>query len=187
MTHLDPTVRAHRGRPEPRRARRLPAALAAVALIVAFAAEPPAGAEVTGAPLDFRATTTAGEPVEGTSLAGRWVLLDFWGTWCVPCIAAFPKLQRLQDEHAEQLTVVGLAFFSGTGEQVTAFAAEHGVGYTLWMGEDATIEKFGVIAFPSYFLIDPEGTVVLEIVGESGDLYEEVSALLPAAEPPVAP
>jgi hypothetical protein len=49
------------------------------------------------------------------------------------------------------------------------------------------IEKFEVIAFPSYFVVDPEGTVVLEIIGESADLYEEVSALLPAAASPLAP
>lgn len=185
MIHPDPAPRTER--PETRGARRPAAALTAVALAVSLLAAAPAAAEVKGAPLDFEATTTTGEPVAGTSLAGRWVLLDFWGTWCIPCLAAFPKLQRLQDEHPEQLTVVGLAFFSGTGEEVAAFAAEHGVGYTIWMGEERTIDKFEVIAFPSYFLIDPEGTVVLEIVGESGDLYEEVSALLPAAEPPVAP
>ncbi|MEZ5331809.1 MAG: TlpA disulfide reductase family protein [Thermoanaerobaculia bacterium] len=137
-------------------------------------------AEVEGEPLDFRATTTAGDPADARTLAGRWVLLDFWGTWCVPCVAAFPVLQRLQDEHPDDLTVVGLAFYSGEGSSVAAFAAEHDVRYTVWMGDDEIISKFGVIAFPSYFLIDPEGEVLLAIVGESADLYGEASALLPS-------
>jgi thioredoxin-related protein len=70
---------------------------------------------------------------------------------------------------------------------VAAFAAEHDVRYTIWMGDEALIEKFEVIAFPSYFVVDPEGEVVLEIIGESADLYKEVSALLPAAASPPAP
>lgn len=175
--------RRPRGTGTSRPTRPLAAALLIAASLAAASRAVPADAEVQGEPLDFRATTTAGEPTDARRLAGGWVLLDFWGTWCVPCVAAFPKLQRLQDEHPEVLTVVGLAFFSGTGETVASFAAEHDVRYTIWMGEESLIEKFGVIAFPSYFLIDPEGTVVLEIVGESGDLYGEVSALLPAAEP----
>ena len=175
-------------RPGSRPASRLRVAgLTAVALAAALTAGAPLAGEVRGEPLDFQATTTGGEAVEAKQLAGRWVLIDFWGTWCVPCIAAFPKLQRLQDEHPETLSVVGLAFFSGTGDAVAAFAAQHSVGYTIWMGDEALIEKFGVIAFPSYFLIDPEGEVVLEIVGESGDLYGEVSALLPAEPAPTSP
>jgi len=161
--------------------------LIAVALAAALTAGPPALGEVGGEALDFQATTTGGERVEAKELAGRWVLLDFWGTWCVPCIAAFPKLQQLQDDHPETLSVVGLAFFSGTGDAVAAFAAQHEVRYTIWMGTEELIQKFGVIAFPSYFLIDPEGEVVLAIVGESGDLYGEVSALLPAEPTPTAP
>jgi len=170
-----------------RPAQLLAASVTAVMLVAALTGAGPAAAEVRGEPLDFRASATTGEPVTTEGLAGRWVLLDFWGTWCVPCIAAFPKLQQLQDEHPETLSVVGLAFFSGTGDAVAAFAAQHEVRYTIWMGDEALIAKFGVIAFPSYFLIDPEGQVVLEIVGESGDLYGEVSALLPAEPTPTAP
>lgn len=162
------------------RALAAPTLLAAVILVAGSGS---LGAEVDGAPLDFRATTPSGEPTDARTLAGRWVLLDFWGTWCVPCVAAFPVLQRLQDEHPDDLTVVGLAFYSGEGASVAAFAEEHDVRYTIWMGDDEVIRKFRVIAFPSYFLIDPEGEVLLAIVGESADLYGEASALLPSAAP----
>ncbi len=156
----------------------LPALLLATAGLLAG----PATADVAAAPLDFAATALDGSAVSGQSLAGRWVLLDFWGTWCAPCVAAFPKLERLQREHADRLAVVGLAFQSGTAEEVAAFLAEHGVrDYTAWLGEEALLDKFGILAFPSYMLIGPDRELVFEQIGELPDIYERVSEELAQA------
>jgi thiol-disulfide isomerase/thioredoxin len=154
----------------------------ALVLCVALAAAP-AGAEVMGAPLDFAATALDGTAVSGRSLAGRWVLLDFWGTWCVPCVTALPRLDRLQREQRDRLTVLGLAFQSGSGDDVAAFLDDEGATrYVSWLGDEAILDKFGILAFPSYYLIAPDGTLVFEQIGELPDIVERVEAAL-AAEP----
>jgi thiol-disulfide isomerase/thioredoxin len=157
----------------------------AIALLVAALAALPAAAEIAGAPLEFAATTLDGAPVSGQSLAGRWVLLDFWGTWCAPCVAVLPRLDRLQREERDRLAVVGLAFYSGSGADVAAFLDEQGAAdYVAWLGEEPLLEKFGILAFPTYFLIAPGGTLVFEQIGELPDIVERVEAVLETAASP---
>ncbi len=152
----------------------------------ALAAAPAAG-EILGAPLDFAATSLDGAPVTGQTLAGRWVLLDFWGTWCAPCVTALPRLDRLQRERGDRLTVRGLAFHSGSGQEVAAFLGEQGAAdYQSWLGDEAVLDKFGILAFPSYFLIAPDGSLVFEQIGELPDIVERVEAARAGEAPPAA-
>ncbi len=130
--------------------------------------------------LDFDATGLDGAVFTGQSLAGRAVLLDFWGTWCAPCVQAFPKLQRLHEDFGDRLSVVGLAYYSGEPEDIAATAAEHGLEYTVLAGEEETLDKFNVVAFPSYVLISPAGEIVFSRAGQISDLYEQVAAYLTA-------
>ena len=150
-----------------------------LALVLASAARP-AVAEGPVPALAFSATTLEGTSFSGQSLAGRTVLLDFWGTWCAPCVQAFPKLQRLHEEFGDRLTVVGLAYYSGELADIAATVDEHGLGYTVLSGEEETLEKFDVLAFPSYVLISAAGEVVFSRAGQVDDLYEQVAPYLAA-------
>lgn len=154
----------------------------AVLLLCTALVTAPLASEVAGEALDFTATALDGTAVSGASLAGRFVLLDFWGTWCAPCVEALPRLEGLQRRHADRLAVVGLAFYSGTGEEVAAFLGDEGItAYTAWLGEDANLAKFGILAFPSYVLIDPEGSLVFEQIGELPDVVERVEEAIELA------
>lgn len=132
--------------------------------------------------LDFAATRLDHSEFSGAELTGKAVLLDFWGTWCAPCIHAFPKLSRLHEEFSDRLTVVGLAFYSGEVEDVAAAAAEHALAYTVLAGEEATLEKFEILAFPSYVLISADGEVVFTLAGQVNDIYERVAAFLASSD-----
>lgn len=122
--------------------------------------EPPPG-------IDFRAVDLKGEVFHGDSLRGKVVLLDFWATWCSPCIAAFPTLSKWQQEYGERgLEVVGIASFSGTPQEVAEFLSQRSAGYTMVVGDEDLVERFGVIGFPTYFLIGRDGKVFNKYVGE---------------------
>lgn len=153
---------------------------AALLLVLAMLASHAASAQEDSA-LDFTATALDGSVFSGSSLAGKAVLLDFWGSWCAPCVHAFPTLNKLHRDFGEQLQVVGLAYYSGELGDIAAFAAEHGLEYTVVEGHDDALDAFEVFAFPSYVLISAEGEILFAQAGEMSDLYQRVAdALGPA-------
>ncbi|MFQ5641543.1 MAG: TlpA disulfide reductase family protein [bacterium] len=138
--------------------------------------------------LDFKAIDLHGKPFTALRLKGKTVLLDFWAVWCAPCIAAFPTLTKLNRDLKDQnFQVVGVAVYSGTHEDVRTFLEKHKLDYTVVVGDEDLAGRFGVIGFPTYFLISPDGTVQKKYVGEAKNLYDdvkkEVLALRNAAKP----
>lgn len=101
------------------------------------------------------------------SLAGSTVLLDFWGTWCSPCVAGLPQLTDLYERYRDRgFEIVSIAI-NDTPESIGAFRADrfpmpwqhalHPEGSTVAAGEE--LEFTGV---PTYILVDPDGVVILE-------------------------
>jgi thiol-disulfide isomerase/thioredoxin len=126
--------------------------------------------------IDFVATDLNGKPFYGRSLEGKIVLLDFWAVWCPPCLKAIPVLGKLhRDLGGEDFQVLGIAVYSGTREDVSGLVREHHIEYPMVVGDDDIVEDFGVIGYPTYFVIDPEGAVYKKYVGELEDLYDRVA------------
>ena len=136
---------------------------------------PPPSNKVEAA-IDFEATDLGGGRFQGSSLKGTIVLLDFWAVWCPPCLKAMPILGKLQQDFEDEgFQVLGIAVYSGTPEDVSEFIQEHPVDYPIVVGDDDLIERFAIIGYPTYFLIDPEGHIYKKYVGERKDLYERVA------------
>lgn len=136
-----------------------------------------AGAAAEERAIDFRATTLTGTPFHGSELEGKIVLLNFWAVWCPPCLKAIPTLGKLQrDFEGRGFQVLGVASYSGSPEDVAAFVKEHDVRYSMVVGDDDLVERFGVIGYPTYFLIDAEGHIARKYVGELDNLYDVVAA-----------
>jgi len=130
--------------------------------------------------------------VEGEALQslevfrGQAVVLNFWATWCPPCVAEMPSLDRLAGQYAsEDLAVVGMAMDRASEEKILMFyqriGAEHLGIYRdpdMKLGRDMRI--FGL---PTTLLIDHNGQVVAQLVGEAEwDGDAALSAILPLAE-----
>ncbi len=150
----------------------------ALSLPFVVAAAPPAAApQETLSALDFEALDLRGNRFSSAGLRGQIVLLDFWAVWCPPCLEAFPTLERLEREFKDQgFRVVSVAVFSGTVEDVRKVAAQHGLNQTVVVGDAALAERFDVIGFPTYFLIDRGGRIHEQYVGDVKDLYERAAA-----------
>lgn len=101
----------------------------------------------------------ADSPATLARLKGKAVVLEFWGTWCAPCIAAFPHLNELVKNTRDE-PVVFIAVTDEPANQVAAFLEKKTLA--TWVGIDdigTTTQAYGVRAFPTTVLIDPDGIV----------------------------
>jgi thiol-disulfide isomerase/thioredoxin len=131
----------------------------------------------------FRAIDLEGRELTASSLRGRVVVLDFWATWCAPCLAEVPTYQRLRREHdASRLEIIGVSVdvLDRRGlvswlnrQQVTWTQIHDRRGYS---GELA--QQFKVVSLPTTYVFDAEGRLVAANVrGER--LIEAIAKLLP--------
>ena len=131
--------------------------------------------------LGFHAANLDGSSFDASSLNGTAVLLDFWAVWCAPCIAVFPKLNQLEHDFRNQgFSILGIAVYSGTHDDVSSFLEDYDVDYRVVVGEEDLAERFKVIGYPTYFLISPDGTVYKQYVGVQPELVDEIVADLTA-------
>ena len=114
---------------------------------------------------DFEIELVDGDTVTLSGYRGEVVLLNFWGTWCPPCRAEMPALQRTWEEYKDRGVVfLGVAIYDEKAD-VEKFAEAYGITYPLGVDiqGDLTVD-YKVTSFPTTFLIDREGNEVRRIV-----------------------
>jgi peroxiredoxin len=131
-------------------------------------AENPRRARENYAP-DFSFTSSEGEHVTLDDLKGKVVLLDFWGTWCPPCVESIPELRTLHKKYSKEPSFMLIGISSDSDDEVWRdFTAKNKMIWPQYRDKDRRIQRsFGVRAFPTYVLIDHEGIVRLQSVGLS--------------------
>jgi thiol-disulfide isomerase/thioredoxin len=104
--------------------------------------------------------TLDGDHVWLSRLRGKVVVLDFWATWCGPCVEGLPALARLAQERGRQPFALLSVSGDSNGRKLREFVSNHGLGWTqCWDGNGTVQRKFGVTGFPTYYLIDPAGRI----------------------------
>jgi len=113
---------------------------------------------------------------------GRWVLVNFWASWCIPCREEAPALEQFQRRHGDGgFTVLGIDSRDLTGDGL-AFVRRYGLTYPqLRDGDGDLAHEFGTTGVPENFLVDPQGKVRLLVRGPVSEeqLDREVAPLLP--------
>jgi thiol-disulfide isomerase/thioredoxin len=114
---------------------------------------------------DFSITTVNAGVVSLESLKGKVVLVDFWATWCPPCIAALPTVRKLQKTHAADPFVI-LSISGDEDESVwRRFVLKNGMVWPQYFDHNGFRNQFNVTALPTYILLDGEGFERLRVVG----------------------
>lgn len=108
----------------------------------------------------FASVTPSGQPSALADHRGRVVLVDFWATWCPPCVASMPTLQRLHERYSDAgLVVLGVNQEAGEEVMVRDFLAKKGITFPSVMDDGHIARDYGVFSFPTSFLIGRDGVV----------------------------
>ena len=137
-----------------------------------------------------------GKPVSSSQFAGKVVLLNFWATWCPPCVREIPDLNQFQIDHAaEGFTVIGASVESADPKTVSAFAARRKLRYPVVLADDAVQGLFGGISanplqpgglpLPTTYIIGRDGRYVARYIGalDRKELDRMILPLLHPASP----
>jgi cytochrome c biogenesis protein CcmG, thiol:disulfide interchange protein DsbE len=160
------------------------APLVVVALWVAVLLVRPTGpmpARVGDPAPAFALADLDGNPVSLADLRGRPVIVNFWASWCGPCVQEFPLLRGAAAAHAaDGLAIVGIVF-QDRSEAARAFLARMGAAWPGVMDPgDAVATRYGIIWPPDSFFIDRDGVVVTRQIGQlsAADLERGLAAIL---------
>lgn len=145
----------------------------------------PAVVQQTSTAPTLRVTTLDGKPFDLAQHRGHWVVVNFWATWCGPCLKEMPELSAL-DAMREHVEVVGLAYEDTSPEEMRAFLQKHPVVYPIAIvGTYEPPKDFETPrGLPTTWLIAPDGTVAKHFLGPV--TAKDVDAAIAAAGGPKA-
>ena len=125
---------------------------------------------------DFSFTTSEGEYISLDDLKGKVVLLDFWGTWCPPCVASIPSLRELNKKFSKSEAFVMLGISSdGDEDKWSDFIVKEKMVWPQFLDRERKVQRaFAVNRFPTYIVIDHEGVIRFRTSGMS---FEREAAL----------
>ncbi len=137
---------------------------------------------------EFALPDLEGRSVRLADFRGKALVIDFWATWCPPCLFQVPELNAFWKKHrdAGDVAVVGVAVDAEGAEVVGPWVEEQGVEYPILIGDEALARRFGAQGFPTLAVVRPDGTLDALHVGliEAADLEELLAPLRAAGRAP---
>lgn len=121
-----------------------------------------ASASLAHAGPGFLLTDMAGKQHRLADYRGKWVLVNYWATWCPPCLEEIPDLVLLYDDRKDRdLTVIGVALQYKSRKEVADFVDDMLMSYPIVLGDKAVTDQIGPDeVLPTTFIYDPQGTLV---------------------------
>lgn len=119
----------------------------------------------------LKVTTLDGRPYDLAAQRGKWVIVNYWATWCVPCIKEMPDISRFVTAHADKVAAIGLAYEDSDKADIQAFLSKHPVSYPVaQITLDQPLKDFDEPrGLPTTWLINPNGKVAERFIGPVDD------------------
>lgn len=119
-----------------------------------------------------------------SDLRGRYVVVNFFATWCIPCVREHPELIRFADRHPVEQAQVLMVIYDDQPAAVRQFFAKRGGDWPVLDDPGAKVD-FGVRGVPESFLVDPDGFVLTRLVGGvTADGLDRLLSQAEARQPP---
>ena len=136
----------------------------------------PSNTKISDSDFQWPLKTLEGEPFYLEQIRGEVIFLNFWATWCPPCIAEMPSIQRLYNEYEEKVNFI---LVSGENpETIKNFMQKNGYTFPIYIQSFQSPEIFESSSIPTSFIISPEGNIVMKKKGAAKWDSKKIKKLL---------
>lgn len=129
---------------------------------------------------DFELPDLQGNPLKLSSLRGKYVVLDFWGSWCIWCIRGIPSMKQAYTRYKDKMEILGIDCCD-TEEKWKAAVKEHDIPWLHVRCSNELLPTLGkqyqIEGFPHKVVIDPDGHIIKMVVGEDPAFYTYLDEL----------
>ena len=125
---------------------------------------------------EWKLVDASGKQVELSDFSGKVILLNYWATWCPPCIAEMPSLQNLYNDYQDKMVFIFLT--NDDKPKVDAFMKKREFTLPVYYQASNAPSKLSTNSLPTTFLIDQNGKILIEEVGASDWNGESMRAIL---------
>ncbi len=122
-----------------------------------------------------------GDSLSLSDMLGRPVVLDFWGTWCVWCVVAMPKINTVHERYASLgVNIIGISCREPDGAEPVKFMEDRGMKYKVVLNGDSVAKAYNVRGFPTLYVVGSDGKIVFAEAGYRDDIDSVLSAIIEA-------
>jgi len=124
--------------------------------------------------IDFPITTLAGEQQRLSDYRGRWVVVNYWATWCPPCRKELPELDLFNEQHKDDAVVLGINFEDISTQELQQFVDEQFLSFPMFHQRPSRSTPFGRLSgLPTTYVLNPEGVpVAMHSGGITADMLD---------------
>lgn len=133
----------------------------AMAFIACFLFVSSVNAEETHKVNNFTFKDLEGKTQQFDQYKGKWVVVNYWATYCAPCVAEIPTLNSFAKRYKDKVVVLGMEAGETPVEELQAFVEEKKIAYPVIPTQDSTMFAMGLLyGVPTTFIVNPEGEIV---------------------------
>ena len=108
--------------------------------------------------VDFTLKDLDGKPVSLSDFRGKWVIVNYWATWCPPCLEEIPDLVGFYEDNRDSVVVLGISYEEVNMEYLQEFVESHMMSYPVMQMAPQPVTELGpVLGLPTSYIISPEG------------------------------
>ncbi len=129
---------------------------------------------------NFEQISNLNKPFALNNLKGKYVVLDFWGSWCAPCLFGMPKMKEYYEKHKDKFEFVGIAC-NDKKENWEKAIKDNQLSWIHVLNDESKNDistLYGVTSYPTKFILDKDGKIIGKYTGEGDDFYKKIDEII---------